>query len=103
VAGRMAFSPGAANPDAERLWLKNQAKALQIIWEIVNVSGAIMITVGTISGERVVTFLHACLIGACWFGINNLHNAVFKVTKAIALSRADIRDQVLSANIGCRS
>ena len=62
-----------------------------------------MITVGTISGERVENIRHSRLIGACWIGIDNLHNAVFKVTEAIALSREGMRNQALSANIGCRS
>jgi hypothetical protein len=35
VAGRMTSSPGAANPDAEKLWLKNQVDALQAELEIV--------------------------------------------------------------------
>jgi len=35
MAGRMASLTSATNPDAEKLWLKNQAEALQTELEIV--------------------------------------------------------------------
>lgn len=35
VTGRMASLTSATNPDAEKLWLKNQADALQTKLEIV--------------------------------------------------------------------
>lgn len=61
-----------------------------------------MITVRTLSGERVDTLLRSRLVRVCWFGIDNLEAVSFKVAEAIALSRAGMRNQALSANNGCQ-
>jgi len=61
-----------------------------------------MITVRTISGERVDTSLYVRLVRICWFGIDNLENASFKVIEAITLYCEGMCNQTLSANKRCR-
>jgi hypothetical protein len=61
-----------------------------------------MRTIRTLSGERVDTLLHSRLVRACWFCIDYLENVSFKLTGVIALAREGMRNQALSATIGCR-